>query len=156
MSVLLRKTAGVLGVSALWGLAFAGVFDAIVLAVLATQPQMVGDGEGPLTATRVGFLVGAASGALFAALLAVTSNRRAPFEIPLVQAALAGAAAASVPPLVTPADDRMVFMLAPLGAICGLLLFALARGARGEAGWRPRLCELLSLLLASPAVPSRA
>ena len=126
---LLRKLRGVLGLGMIWGVLWAAIFLVLVAVLALFRPDDVGPGEGPLDVWRVGALVGLASGAVFGVLLALAESAHTLRALPPVRAALWGAVASSVFPIVT-GHEAQVILMAPLGALLALTAVGVAHAGR--------------------------
>lgn len=135
MRTALRRIRGLLGIGLTWGVAWGALGALATMVIGYFRPGNVGPGEGPLVAATVLGIAGFVSGVLFGGFVAATGRRKTLLELSLGKMAIWGAVAASVIPLVTIADDRMVYIPAPLGAFLASGSLALARRAelgRGE------------------------
>jgi hypothetical protein len=136
----LRRLAGAIGLGLGWAAAWGAFFGIFGLTISVLRPQDFDQGETLLGVVLVGAGVGFISGVLNGLLLAIAENRRPVRGLSPVRAALWGALGAAVWPLISPADDRMLFLVCPLGAACGAAWVALARGAGRPGGqnvqWR--------------------
>jgi hypothetical protein len=137
MIVQLRKLRGVLSIGVTWGIAFAAVSAGLVLVVGMFRPEDIDAGEGPIRAGAILGGVGFLSGVGFGVLLAVAESRRPIHGIALSRAAMWGALASAVFPLLTGRQDQ-VFMLCPIGAVVALALAAIARKAERHGSRPPR------------------
>lgn len=127
MSTALRRIRGLLGIALTWAVAWGGLGALATLVIGYFRPGNVGPGEGPLVAATVLGIAGFVSGVLFGGFLSAVGRRKTLLELSLARMAIWGAVAASVIPLVTIADDRMVYITAPLGAFLASGSLALAR-----------------------------
>jgi hypothetical protein len=134
MGALLRKCRGALGISITWGSVWGAIFAAIGLIVGLVDPDSIDPGEGPIVIVGTGAILGFVSGAGFGALLSLAeAGKRIP-DLSLWRAALWGALATAVYPLLTPADDSMVFLLGPIAAALATVSVAVAKRAGLGAG----------------------
>ena len=129
MSVI-RKAFGMAGIGLSWGLAWAAVF---------MDPSNIDEGEGPLDVGRIGLTVGFICGAIFGLLLAVVEHGKSVRDLSLLRVTVWGVVAAAAPPLLTPMNDAIASTTVPLGALCALILVAIARRAarRGSRAGQP-------------------
>ncbi|HXG00918.1 MAG TPA: hypothetical protein VNL69_09030 [Bacteroidota bacterium] len=123
----MRKLLGVLGLGATWGVLWGVFFLALVSIIGLFRPQDIQPGEGPLVALTTGMLVGFVSGVLFAFLLTIIEGGKLLDELAFHRVALWGLLASGVWPLLTEADDRMIYILCPLGAMLAVAFLATAR-----------------------------
>lgn len=138
MSGLLRKLRGVVGLGLTWGAIWAGLFVAIFLVVMAVHPPSLDSGETLSLGAAIGAAYGFITGVSFSALLLIAERGRTLRDIPLARVALWGAIAAAVMPLVSqPADNRMIYFMSPIGAALAVGMMALAKRADGRARAQP-------------------
>jgi hypothetical protein len=149
MNSVLRRLFGVTGIGLSWALAWAVVFATIALVIGIIRPQDIDPGETPIVFVGIGFAVGFVSGSVFGVILALAEHHKSILELPPVRAGLWGLLAAGVWPLLTPVDDRMVYILCPLGAICASVSVAIARDALAGSE-QSSLRSRISRLIASP------
>lgn len=96
------------------------------------QPDSSQPGHAVLfNVSPIGANIGLVSGILFATLLTFAERGRAIPSIPLGRAALWGALASAVFPLVTGREDQ-VFVICPIGAALAAASVAMARKATGS------------------------
>ena len=112
------------------------VWGAFILAAASIvgvlRPQDIDPGETKPVFLLYGSLAGAIAGAIYGLLKLVIGAEPAQGAKARARDALLGALAATPWPLVSPADDRMLYILCPLGALTALALEALSR-PRGAA-----------------------
>jgi hypothetical protein len=139
MSTFLRRIRGILGMGLTWAVLWAAFGALLGLAVGAVDPASIDPGESPLLAGAILGLVGFISGAGCGILIAFGERGKPLVQLSLARAALWGTLAAAAWPLLTGVDDRMVYILCPLGAVLSVASVALARRAALPEGERPRL-----------------
>lgn len=130
---LLRRLSGVVGLGLGWAAAWGTFFGILGLTISVLRPQDFDQGETLFGIVLLGAGVGFLSGVLNGLLLAIAEDRRPVRGLSPLRAAWWGALGAGVWPLITPADDRMLLLVCPLGAACGAAWAALARGV-GKPG----------------------
>lgn len=150
MSGQLRKWRGVLGLGVTWGGLWAAIFAVIAIVIGTFRPEDVDPGEGPIRAGAILGGVGFLSGIAFGILLSFAESRRPLRDITLSRAAIWGALASAVFPLLTGRQEE-VFVLCPLGGIVAAALVALTRKAERYDSRQPRRRHnvLLSYVLTS-------
>lgn len=146
----LRKLLGVMGIGLSWGVGWATFFVTLVLIIGIFRPQDMDPGEGPVVFIGTGLRVGFVSGAVFGIILSFAENRKSLLDLALIRVAIWGMLAAAAWPLLTAMDDRMVYILCPLGAVCASASVALARKAELHDPERPQLLRSIGRLLAKP------
>ena len=137
MSGFLRRLRGVIGLSLTWGAVWATLFVTIFLVIAALDPRSIDQGETLSLGAVIGAAYGFVTGVSFSTLLLIAERGRKLRDIPLTRVALWGAIAAAVMPLVSiPADNRMIYFMSPIGAALAVGMMALARRAerRAESG----------------------
>ena len=140
MRALLRKCRGVLGIGVIWSVAWAAIFAGLALVVGVFDPDSIDPGEAYIRISGIGAFFGFVSGAAFAVLLSVADGRRLLRDLSPIRAALWGAFATAAFPLLTGVDDRMVFLVCPIGAVFAAASVAVARKAElGDGVKHPRL-----------------
>src|SRR5262245_3208435 len=150
MNKTLRRSLGVMGIGASWGVVWGMVFTALDLIIGFFRPDDIGPGEGPLDVSRVGLLVGFVSGAIFGTILSILENRKSIRELSLLRVAIWASVAAAVWPLITVVDDSMVIILCPLGAGCALAAVTIARKAWAQDTKRSKLLSFIGGIVAKP------
>jgi hypothetical protein len=135
MNEILRKLRGMVGVAATWGLAWGAIFATIGLVIWVFDPDSIGPGDDPLLVVRIGATYGLITGASFGVLLGLAERNRSIADLSLARVALWGAVAASVFPLVSPANNAMLVFLCPIGA--GLAAGSIALAKRAERAALP-------------------
>lgn len=148
MNQIVRRLLGVVCISAGWGAVWTAVFAGLVAGVGFLRPQDLDSGEGVVPAAGIGLLVGCVSGTFFGGLLAFAENQRQLRDLSLLRMAIWGMIAAAVWPLVTEVDNRMVFILCPLGAAWACVSVGAGRSV-GAAKQRP-LARWIGSVLAFP------
>jgi hypothetical protein len=133
MHELIRKLRGALGVAATWGAAWGVVFAALSLIIGLIDPDSIDPGEDLVVIVGTGALLGIVSGAAFSALLSVLERGRRIEDLSISRAALWGAMATSVFPLLTPADNSMLLFLCPIGAALAATSIAVVKKSSLEA-----------------------
>lgn len=137
---LLRRLSGVVGLGLGWATAWCTFFGILGLTISVLRPQDFDQGETLFGMVLLGAGVGFLSGVLNGLLLAITENRRPVRGLSPLRAAWWGVLGSVVWPLISRADDRMLFLVCPLGAVCGAAWVALARGLWTHGGenvrWR--------------------
>ncbi len=142
MDELLRRIRGILGVSAMWGGLWAVLFAVLFFIIGVFDPDTIDPGETLGLLVTIGATFGLVSGVSFAVLLAAAEGRKTLAELSPLRVALWGALATSVLPLLSPADDRMLVFLCPIGAALTAASVALAKRAELAApAEAPRLTE---------------
>jgi hypothetical protein len=141
----------------MWG----AIFAAIGLIVRVIDPGSIDPGEEPIVIAGIGAILGFVSGAGFGALLAVAERGKRIRDLSLGRAALWGALATSVWPLLTPADNRMLLFLCPIGAALAATSIAIAkraalRAAPGGPSLEAGLRGAQDALEAGPGDPRRS
>ena len=119
------------------GLAW-GVLWVAILAVLFGVARLVPGGKGPIDVWPTGAIVGFVSGVVFGALLAWGERGKSVSNISLGRAALWGALASGMVPLLT-WQAQHTLVACPIGALLAMASLALAqrrvvRGAEPTAG----------------------
>jgi hypothetical protein len=135
MNVYVRKLRGVTGISLIWAPLWAVLFGLLVSILQfflppntePTLPEMM------WIIAQVGFV----SGSIFGSLFAWAENGKAIRDLSLGRAALWGALAAAVFPIVTGRANQL-FWTCPFGAIVAVTLIALARQAARRAVNQPQ------------------
>jgi hypothetical protein len=147
MNGALRRLFGVTGIGLSWALVWALVFGTIAIVMSILRPQDIDPGETPVVFVGIGFAVGFVSGAVFGVILALAEHRKSILELPPLRAGLWGLLAAAMWPLLTPVDDRMVYILCPLGASCASASVAIARRVMPgseRSSWRSKVGRLIA------------
>ena len=127
MRAFLRKGRGILGVAITWGAVWGAVFATLAFVAGAIDPDSIDPGETRLRIAGMGAVFGAVSGVVFGVLLSVAEGRKTLRELSLARVALWGAAATAVYPLLTAVDNRMLFLVCPIGAALAVGLVAFAK-----------------------------
>jgi hypothetical protein len=127
MRAFLRKCRGILGVAITWGAVWAAVFAVIAFVIGIIDPDSIDPGEGPLPVSGFGAVFGAVSGIVFGVLLALAERRKTLKDLSLIRAALWGAVATAVYPLLTPGDNGVLVVACPIGAALAAGLVAVAK-----------------------------
>ncbi len=127
MGEFLRKCRGALGVTLTWGAAWGAIFAAISLAIGVLDPSLIDPGEHLPRVIARGAILGFVSGAGFGILFALMERGKQIRDLSLARAALWGALATAVYPLLTWADDRMLVLLCPIGAALAAASIALVK-----------------------------
>jgi hypothetical protein len=83
-------------------------------------------------------------------ILSLAENRKPLVDLELVRVTIRGAVAAAAWPLLTHADDRMVYILCPFGAACALVSVVIARKAELLQPARLHVLTRIDNLLAKP------
>ena len=140
MNRFLKWCRGMLGVGVTWGAVWGAIFAGIFLVAAIVDPDSIDPGEGPLVILRTGAIYGIVSGAVFGLLLSLLERGRQVADLSPLRAAAMGAVAAAPFILLTPADDRMLLFLAPIGAgIAAASVGVARRGALRAAPQEPAL-----------------
>jgi hypothetical protein len=126
----LRKCRGALGISVTWAVAWAAILTGMFAIVGLLFPDSADPGESPLRAAWIGAVFGAVSGAAFAVLLSLVDGRRTIRDLSIIRAALWGGLGTAAFPLLTPVNDRLLFILCPIGAAVAAASVAVAK--KGE------------------------
>jgi len=116
MRGVLKRLRGALGVGLTWGAAWGAIFAAIGLIAWIFDPESIDPGEGPTVIIGTGAILGLVSGAVFSGLLVLAERGKELRDLSTARVALWGAVATAVFPLLTPADNSMLFFLCPMGA----------------------------------------
>ena len=116
MRSFLRRVRGALGIGLTWGVAWGAIFATIGLIAWLIDPDIIGPGEGAGVIIGTGAVLGLVSGAVFSGLLVFAERGRELRELSMGRVALWGAIATAVFPLLTSADNSMLFFLCPIGA----------------------------------------
>lgn len=134
MNDLTRRIRGMAAMAALWGAAWGILGASLSIVVGISDPQSIDPGEGPVKIGALLATVGTASGAFFAAILALAERRRkSAQQIPLWSGAVWGMIGSAILPSITTMNDSVLLNTVPLGALSaiGVLLMA-RRGARRD------------------------
>lgn len=150
MNRILRKLLGVLAIGLSWGPVWCAFFVTLVLIIGIIRPQDMDPGEGPGIAGKIGLLVGFVSGAVFGVILSFAENRKTLPDLALIRVALWGVVAAAVWPLLTTVDNRMIYILCPLGAACASASVAMARKMDLHAPERSQFLRWIGFVLVKP------
>ena len=139
MKTFLRRLRGALGVSLTWGALFGAVFAGVALIIGVLDPDSIDPGETPLWIASIGALLGFVSGIVFSALLALVERGKKVRELSVVRAAICGALATAVFPLLTTANNDMVIVLCPIGALVAGGSIAIVKRAELRASEQPAI-----------------
>ncbi len=150
MRTSMRRLIGITGIGLSWAVAWTVFFGVLALIIGIMRPQDIDRGEGPAVILRTGLLVGFVSGTLFGSILSFTESRKKISDLPLLRVALWGMIAGAAWPLLTYVDDRMVFVLAPLGAFCAASALAVASKAELPDGQATPLKRVLNAVIGRP------
>lgn len=135
LRTLLRRLRGMAGVGLTWAIAYGLVFLTLGVVISLVDPDSIDPGEKIGLVSVFGTGVGFVSGCISALVLAAAERHKTLGDLSLWRMALWGALSAGVWPFVTPANDMMVVILAPLGAVCAVGTLAIAR--RGSVAELP-------------------
>lgn len=135
MQMLLRRLRGMIGLGLTWAVTYSAVFLTLGVVISLLDPDSIDPGESIGLVTLIGATVGFVSGCISALVLAAAERHKTLSDLSLGRMALWGALSAGVWPLVTPVDNMMVIILAPLGAACAAGTLVIAR--RASAGELP-------------------
>lgn len=116
MRALLRKCRGALVMGAIWGAGWAAIFGVSFLVIGLLDPDSIDPGEGPLRAVWIGAVFGLISGTAFGVVLSLAERRRGIRGLSIWRAALWGAVGTAAFPLLTAVDNRMGYLVCPIGA----------------------------------------
>lgn len=129
MNTLLRRIRGMVGVGLTWAVAYAAVFLTLGVVISIIDPDSIDPGESVGLVTLIGATVGFVSGCISGLVLAAAERNKTLADLSLARMALWGALSAAVWPFITPVDNMMVVILAPMGAACAAGTLAIARRA---------------------------
>ena len=130
MRAFLRKCRGALGLGLTWSVAWAAIFALLAVVVGVVDPDSIDPGEGPLRIAGIGAVFGFISGAGFGLLLSMAEGRKMLRGLSVWRAALWGALGTAAFPLLTSVDNRMLYLVCPIGAALAASWVAIAkRGA---------------------------
>lgn len=129
MRALLRKCRGALVMGAIWSAVWAAIFGALFLVIGLLDPDSIDPGEGPLRAVWIGAVFGLVSGTAFGVVLSLAEGRKGIRGLSIWRAALWGAVGTAAFPLLTAVDNRMVYLVCPIGAALAATWVALAKKA---------------------------
>jgi hypothetical protein len=132
----LRRCRGVVGMGLTWAVAWSALFFTLGVVIGIFDPDSIDPGEEPILIARIGALIGFVAGAGFGLLISLAEARKKLVHLSLMRAGLWGAIASSALPLLTAANDNMIILMAPIGAILGVTSVGVAR--RAEARRRAR------------------
>jgi len=133
MRAVLRKCRGALGLGLTWSVAWAAIFALLAVVVGVVDPDSIDPGEGPLRVAGIGAVFGLISGAGFGLLLSMAEGRKMLRGLSVWRAALWGALGTAAFPLLTSVDNRMLYLVCPIGAALAASWVAIAkRGAPGD------------------------
>ena len=141
MKTFLRRVRGALGVSLTWGALFGAVFAGVALLIGVLDPDSIDPGETPLWIASIGAVLGFVSGTVFSALLALVERGKKVHELSVVRAAICGALATAVFPFLTTANNDMVIVLCPIGALVAGGSIAIVKRAELRASIRASSCD---------------
>jgi hypothetical protein len=140
MDGFLRRCRGVLGMGATWGVAWGALFAGLAVVVGLVDPGQIDVGEGPLAVGWIGAVFGFVSGVGLGVLLSVAERRKSLLDVSPGRAALLGALATAVYPLMTQVDNSEVLLVCPVGAALAVATVAVAKRAEiGASRERPSL-----------------
>src|SRR5262249_27873222 len=125
----LKRCRGIFGMGLTWAVAFAAFFLTLTSALGFFDPDSIDPGETPMLFARIGALVGFVAGSTFGVLLSFVEARKRILNLSLMRAGLWGAIASSLFPLLTTANDSMIIVMAPVGAILGATSVGIAKRA---------------------------
>ncbi len=117
------------GVGLTWAVAYAAVFLTLGVVISIIDPDSIDPGESVSLVTLIGATVGFVSGCISGLVLAAAERNKTLADLSIVRMALWGALSAAVWPFITPVDNMMVVILAPMGAACAAGTLAIARRA---------------------------
>ena len=129
MRNLLKRCRGILGMGLTWAVAIGALFFMLAVVIGFFDPDSIDPGEAPILLARIGALVGFIAGSAFGLLMSFAEARKRILNLSLMRAGLWGAIASSLLPLLTSANDNMVILMAPIGAILGATSVAVAKRA---------------------------
>jgi hypothetical protein len=113
-----------------WSVAWAAIFALLAVVVGVVDPDSIDPGEGPLRVAGIGAVFGFLSGAGFGLLLSMAEGRKMLRGLSVWRAALWGALGTAAFPLLTSVDNRMLYLVCPIGAALAASWVAIAkRGA---------------------------
>jgi hypothetical protein len=113
-----------------WSVAWAAIFALLAVVVGVVDPDSIDPGEGPLRVAGIGAVFGFISGAGFGLLLSMAEGRKRLRGLSVWRAALWGALGTAAFPLLTSVDNRMLYLVCPIGAALAASWVAIAkRGA---------------------------
>lgn len=130
----MQRLRGAIGIGIAWAVIWAAAFTALGVVISLLDPDSIDPGESVGLVLRIGATLGLVSGAGFSGLLALAEGGRRIEELSLPRMALWGAVATAAFPLLTPANNAMVILLCPLGAIVAAGSVAIARRGSLRAG----------------------
>lgn len=146
----LRRFRGVIVIGLTWGVVWSAIGALISIVAGILDPETIEPGEDPVRVGTILGMIGLASGAAFAVVLAVAEAGRKVLDLGTGRAALWGVLATALVPLVTAKPDQ-VLTLCPIGAALAAASVALARSAaRSGPGRATILREGLSALVLAP------
>jgi hypothetical protein len=125
----LKRCRGVFGMGLTWAVAIGGLFFTLALVIGFFDPDSIDPGESLLLVARIGALVGFIAGSAFGLVMSFAEARKRILNLSLTRAGLWGAIASSLFPLLTTANDNMVILMAPIGAVLGATSVGLAKRA---------------------------
>lgn len=129
MSTMLRRLRGALGVAVTWSVACAALFVGAFVITRVFDPGSIDPGEGPARVAGIGAVLGFATGAAFAALLAIADRKRNIGQLSVGRAALWGALGTAAFPVFTSMNLSLVFIICPVGAALAAASVAVAKRA---------------------------
>jgi hypothetical protein len=135
MSVTMRRLRGVIGMSVLWTLLWMAVYAVLLGLTAALDPDSIDDGEGWGLAV-IAAAIGATAGIAFALLLMLIGRGLGIGELSPLRAAVCGAMASAVFPLLVGKPDQALIM-AVVGALLGAGLGVVVRRAGRGGPARP-------------------
>lgn len=118
-----------IGIGLTWAVAYAAVFLTLGVVISIIDPDSIDPGESVGLVTLIGATVGFVSGCISGLVLAAAERNKTLADLSIARMALWGALSAAVWPFITPVDNMMVVILAPLGAACAAGTLAIARRA---------------------------
>lgn len=129
MSTMLRRLRGALGVAVTWSVACAALFVGAFVITRIFDPGSIDPGEGPARVAGIGAVLGFATGAAFAALLALADRKKSISQLSVARAALWGALGTAAFPVFTQMNLSLVFIICPVGAALAAASVAVAKRA---------------------------
>ncbi|MDQ8165331.1 MAG: hypothetical protein P3A28_06190 [Gemmatimonadota bacterium] len=129
MNTLFRRLRGTVGVGLTWAVAYSAIFLTLGVVISIIDPDSIDPGEAVSLVTLIGATVGFVSGCISGLVLAAAERNKTLADLSIARMALWGALSAAVWPFITPVDNMMVVILAPVGAACAAGTLIIARRA---------------------------
>lgn len=141
MNNLFRKLRGLMGIGLTWGTLWALITATVGLVIGVTVPGSIDPGENPIVMGAIVGLIGLVSGVGFGIILSFAEGRKTILELSLSRAAMWGILGAAALPLLTGMENKLLFIVCPLGAVFASVSVAIARKTELHDARQPKLLK---------------